>query len=244
VAAPALDSVTLKDRKDFTLVGTRVRGVDTHRIVTGQPLFGIDVTVPGMKYAVFEKSPVFGGKVKTANLDVVKQQPGVRDAFVVAQGSVLGSGIDGYSLDGVAIVADSWWAANKARRALKVTWDDGTTAQQSSVGFARRAAELAKAPAQRTLRKDGDVDAALAAAAKTVKAEYFYPFVAHAPLEPQKLHRAASRRKLELWAPTQAPLAGPPAIVAKTLGSREGGSPIHLTRAGGGFGRRPAETTT
>jgi isoquinoline 1-oxidoreductase beta subunit len=237
VAAPALDSVTLKDRKDFKLVGTRVRGVDTHGIVTGQPLFGIDVTVPGMKYAVFEKSPVFGGKVKTANLDVVKKQPGVRDAFVVAQGSVLGSGIDGYSLDGVAIVADSWWAANKARRALQVTWDDGTTAQQSSVGFARRAAELAKAPAQRTLRKDGDVDAALAAAAKTVKADYFYPFVAHAPLEPQNCTAQFVDGRCEVWAPSQAPQQGR-GQVAKVLGIDEKAVTVHLTRGGGGFGRR------
>jgi isoquinoline 1-oxidoreductase beta subunit len=237
VTAPALDAVKLKDPKDFKLVGTRVRGVDTRKIVTGTPLYGIDVTVPGMKYAVFEKSPVFGGKVRTANLDVVKRQPGVRDAFVVAQGSVIGGGIDGYSLDGVAIVADSWWAANKARKALKVTWDDGATAQQSSAGFARKAAELAAAAPQRTLRTDGDVAAALASAAKTVKADYFYPFIAHAPLEPQNCTAHFADGKLELWAPSQAPQQGR-GMAAKALGIPETDVTLHLTRGGGGFGRR------
>ncbi|MGZ8493296.1 MAG: molybdopterin cofactor-binding domain-containing protein [Gemmatirosa sp.] len=237
VPAPALDTVRLKDAKDFRIVGTRVRGVDNRAIVTGKPLFGIDVSVPGMKYAVFEKCGVFGGKVASANLDVVKRQPGVRDAFVVSQGSNIGTGIDGWSLEGVAIVADSWWAANKARRVLKVTWTEGAAAQQSSVGFARRAAELAKAPPQRTLRKDGDVDAALAAAAKTVKADYFYPFIAHAPLEPQNCTAHFKDGKLEVWAPSQAPQQGR-GLTAKALGIAETDVTIHLTRGGGGFGRR------
>ncbi len=232
VPAPKLDGVKLKDPKDFKIIGTRVRGVDTRAIVTGRPLYGIDVTVPGMLYAAFEKCPVFGGKVASANLGAVKAAPGVRHAFVVEGGEAL-EGL----LGGVAIVADSWWAAQSARKQLRVTWNEGKAAAQSSAGFARRAAELSKQPAQRSVRRDGDVDAALAKATAVVRAEYFYPFIAHAPLEPQNCTAHFHDGKLEIWAPTQAP-AGGRALVAKTLGIAESDVTIHITRSGGGFGRR------
>jgi isoquinoline 1-oxidoreductase beta subunit len=228
---PALDQVPLKDPKDFRIIGTRVRGVDTHAIVTGTPLFGIDVSLPGMLYAVYQKCPVFGGTVKSANLDEIKGLWGVRQAFVVQGGSAL----DGL-LGGVAIIADSWWAARQARDKLVATWDEGATAQQSSAGFAAQAALLAKGTPQRSLRKDGDPDAALQAAARTVSAEYFYPFLAHATLEPQNCTAQYKDGKLEFWARTQTPEDGR-ALVAKTLGLQPDDITIHLTRLGGGFGR-------
>jgi isoquinoline 1-oxidoreductase beta subunit len=172
--------VPLKDPKDFRIIGTRVSSVDNHAIVTGKPLYGIDITVPGMKYAVFEKCPVFFGKAVSANLDEVKATPGVRQAFLVEGDTQVG----GLS-SGVAIVADSWWAARTARRKLRVVWNEGATASQSSAGYTQQAAELAKQPAQRSLRKDGDVEAALASGARVVSASYYYPFLAHASLEPQ-----------------------------------------------------------
>lgn len=232
---PDLATVPLKDRKDFRIIGQRVRGVDTHRIVTGVPMYGIDVSVPGMLYATFVKCPVFGGKVASANVEAVKALPGVRQAFVVEGGTNL-NGL----MPGVAIVADSWWQAKSARLKLKVIWDEGATAQQSSASFATQAAALAAQPAQRSLRKDGDVDTALAGAARTIKGEYFYPFIAHASLEPQNCTaHMKPDGQLEIWAPSQAP-AGGRALVAQTLGIKDTDITVHITRSGGGFGRRLA----
>lgn len=232
LAPPDPASVPLKDPKDYRIVGTSIPGVDNPAIVTGKPLFGIDVTVPGMLHAVFEKCPVFGGRVATANLEAIRRLPGVRHAFIVEGGQAL----DGL-LGGVAIVADSWWLAQQARERLEVTWDEGPTASQSSAGIAKRAAELASQPPMRSLRRDGDPDGALGAAAHVVEAAYEYPFLSHAQLEPMNCTAHYRDGRLEIWAPTQNPQPGRE-LVARTLGIPESAITIHLTRIGGGFGRR------
>jgi isoquinoline 1-oxidoreductase beta subunit len=232
LAAPDLAQVTLKDPKNFKIIGKSHPGVDSPLVVTGKPLFGIDVTVPGMLYAVFVKSPVFGGTVVSANLEAVKTEAGVQDAFIVNGGAVFNA-----LGNGVAIVGTNWWRVNQARETLQVVWDEGATAAQSSAGFARQAVAIStRAPGAKVVA-DGDVTQALGASAQRLEAAYSYPFLSHATLEPQNCTAHFHDGKVEIWAPTQNPDAGRK-IVAKTLGLTEADITIHMVRCGGGFGRR------
>ena len=233
VTAPTLDQVKLKDAKDFRIIGKSTPGVDLRDIVTGKPIFGIDVTLPGMLHAVYVKCPVFGGKVVSANTDAIAKEPGVKHAFVVEPGP--GTALDGL-LGGVAIVGDSWWQVNQARRKLTVTWDEGATASQSSAGYAARAAELMREAPARVLRKDGDTDVALASAAKKVEAEYYYPFLAHVSMEPMTTTAQFRDGKMEIWSSTQN--GSGRTLTSRMLGIPETDITIHFMRAGGGFGRR------
>jgi isoquinoline 1-oxidoreductase beta subunit len=236
---PALDSVKLKEPKDYTIIGKPHAGVDNHTIVTGKPLFGIDMTVPGMLYAAIEKCPVFGGKVKSANIDQVAKLPGVRHVLQIGedieQKPVIDS--DPGMEAGIAIVADTWWQAQMARRSLKVDWDLGPGASQSSEQIAAKAAELLKSPPQNTLRSYGDVDGTMKSAAKVVEGVYAYPFLAHDTLEPQGTTASYKDGRMEIWTTSQAP-GGGRGMVAKSLGIPESAITVHLIRAGGGFGRR------
>ena len=235
VPAPDLKTVKLKDPKDFKIIGTSQHGVDNHLIVTGKPLYGIDMLLPGMLYACFHKCPVFGGKVVSANVDEIKAMPGIKHVFVVdgLTPVVLNS-----LLSGVAIVGDSWWQVQTARKKLNVTWDEGPTATQSSAGFeakvgsnsrsSRLSARFAKtATSTRTMKS----------AAKTAEGAYSYPFLSHAPLEPQNTTAQFKDGHLEIWSPTQQPQSGS-RQVAQALGMQESDLTIHISRSGGGFGRR------
>ncbi len=236
---PALSSVKLKDPKDYRIIGHSQTGVDTHAIVTGKPLFGIDVQLPGMLYAAIEKAPVFAGKVKSANIDQIKALPGVRHVLVIDGGIVPAAytpwepGME----PGIAIVADTWWQAQQARKQLKVDWDLGPAATQSTEGFKKRAEELLQAPPANTLRKYGDLDAALKSSAKVVEATYQYPFIAHVTLEPQGATAHWKDGKLEMWSTSTLPGDGRK-LVASTLGIQESDITTHMIRAGGSFGRR------
>jgi isoquinoline 1-oxidoreductase beta subunit len=229
---PDMATVPLKAAADFTIVGSPKGGVDNSAIVTGKPTFGIDFTLPGMLWAVYDKCPVYGGTVVSANLDEVRALPGVRHAFVV-QGTTDTRGL----MPGVAIVADGWWQAQSARRSLQVTWNEGPTAQQSSESFARQAQELSTEPPAIPLRVHGDVDQALEGAATVVEAAYSYPFISHAPLEPQNCTAHYRGGTMEIWAPTQTPQGGRQ-LVSEALDIPQENITIHIQRAGGGFGRR------
>jgi isoquinoline 1-oxidoreductase subunit beta len=235
---PDLKTLKLKDAGDYKIIGRATRSVDVPDIVVGKPIFGIDFTAPGMLFASYHKGPVFGAKVVSANLEEVKAMPGVRHAFVVEGMVKVGPVLDGEpGLEpGIAIVADTWWQAQTARKKLAVKWDEGSAAQYSSAAYAQKAQELSKQPPAKTLKNDGNVDDAWKSSAKVLEAAYTYPFISHAPLEPRNCSAHFKDGKLEMWSTTQQP-ARARGLVSKTLGIPEDDITIHLLRAGGSFGR-------
>jgi isoquinoline 1-oxidoreductase beta subunit len=232
IEPPDSKTVPLKDPKNYRIIGKPTPQYDTARIVTGQPLFGIDIVRPGMLYATFVKAPVFGAKVASADLAAAQSVKGVKKAFVV-EGTTDLTGL----MPGVAVVGDSWWAARKGRNKLAVKWADHPTSKQSTKAFAEQAKAMAAGKGETTIRNDGDFDAAYAGAAKKVEAAYAYPFLHHATLEPMNCTAEFKDGKLEIWAPTQNPEAGRQ-MCARTLGVPAESITVHMTRVGGGFGRR------
>jgi isoquinoline 1-oxidoreductase beta subunit len=234
---PDLKTVKLKDGNDYKIVGKSTLGVDVPDIITGKPIFGMDFTLPGMLFASYVKCPVFGGKVVSANVDEIKKMPGIRDAFVLegsAKAQPLMESEPGLE-PGIAIVGDTWWQTQTARKKLTVKWDEGVAASQSSTGFQQKADELAKQAPARMLKNDGSVEDAFKAA-KVVEAAYSYPFISHAPLEPRNNTAHFENGKLVIWTTSQLP-ARARALVSKEIGVPENDITIHLLRAGGSFGR-------
>jgi isoquinoline 1-oxidoreductase beta subunit len=236
---PALNTLKLKDPADFKIIGVSQTQRELPSIVTGKPIFGIDVVVPGMQYAVFEKCGVFGGKVVSSNIEEIKKMPGVKNAFVVTRPDITDVTLPGDPglENGIAILAETWWHAQSARKKLVVTWDEGPRAGGSSVAFAANAESLNKAGGQRTIRKDGDPDAAMSGAAHVVEAAYSYPFISHAPLEPQNCTASFKDGKCEIWSNSQIPGSGR-RLASQVLGIPESDMTQHMVRGGGGFGRR------
>lgn len=229
---PDLAKVSLKDPSAFSIIGQSKPGVDVPKIIKGEPLFGIDTRLPGLVHAAVVKCPAHGGTVASIDDAAVKAIPGVVAVVAVNSGFVPAG-----QNDTVLIVADSWWKASKAREKLVVTWDDAAATGFSTAGYEKAAAGLVANQPQVSLFKAGDADAALMSAAKVVKADYEYPFLAHATLEPQNCTALFKDGKLEMWAPSQSPANGR-AETAKLCGIAPEDLTIHLTRIGGGFGRR------
>jgi isoquinoline 1-oxidoreductase subunit beta len=233
VAAPDLEKVALKSPKDFKIVGQSKKGVDTAAIVKGEPLFGIDAQPAGMLYAALVKCPVLSGTLKSFDDSAVRKEKGVLAVVPITDGEIPAG-----KNNAVAIVGDSWWRVQKARSKLVVQWD--TVAQEgfSTEGYAKQAKALLAAGPTADLFKAGNADAALAKAAKVITADYDYPFLAHATLEPQNCTALwHNDGKLEFWAPTQDPGTAR-GDIAKVLGIDPASMTIHMTRIGGGFGRR------
>jgi isoquinoline 1-oxidoreductase beta subunit len=229
---PDPKSLKLKTRAEYSLIGKRYHGVDDPKVVSGQPLFGIDIQRPGMVYASFTKCPAAGGKVRAFNVDEIRAQRGVIDAFVID-----GTGLMVEVMPGVAIIAKDTWSAFQAKDKLKVDWDLSEASKDSSSQFSAQAKKLAPNFPAKPDDDVGDVDKSLANAAKTVEAYYEYPFAAHVPLEPMNTTAHWHDGVMEMWVPTQQPDRGLP-LVAKVAGISQDKIVMHQTRVGGGFGRR------
>lgn len=240
---PEAGSLVLKDRSEWKLLGKRITGVDNVKIVTGQPLYGIDHQLPDMVYATLVRAPAIGARPVSANLDHVKSLPGIRNAFLVeGVGDPIEFSMrstDPAILPGVAIVANSTWAAFKARDQLTVDWDENSAASDSWSDAVAEAARLGAHDGADSLADKGDVNSAFANAGSTAEGFYTYPFASHAPLEPQNCTAWFRGDSIEIWAPTQTPTRAV-AEVASLLGLSPDRVTVYQLRGGGGFGRRLA----
>jgi isoquinoline 1-oxidoreductase beta subunit len=218
----------LKHSKDFRIIGKPLNRIDGRSIVTGQAVYGIDVHVPGMLYAIMARCPFVGGKVASFDATKALAVPGVRHVVPVKTGIATG----------VAVVADYTWAAMKGRDALKVEWDHGPNADFDSAHFLTQMQDqLARQQEGYFVRDDGDAGKALGSAAKKLEATYEFPFQAHAPLETMNCVADVRKDFCEIWAPTQCPEVAQ-SETAKMLGLPHDSVKVHITLLGGGFGRR------
>jgi len=221
---PVPEKPPIKDPKDFKIVGKRTKRVDTPAKVNGTAEFGIDVKLPGMVYASLAQCPVIGGKVKSFDGSKAKASAGVIDVVQIN--------------DGVAVVANSWWQAKKARDLLSIQWDEGAGAALSDASVIEGTRQALKTGKVLEITKpQGDVAAALKGAAKVVEAEYVIPMQAHAPLEPMNFTAHVQGNKALLIGPTQFQ-QGAQGAVAGALGLKPEDVTLQTTFLGGGFGRR------
>jgi len=230
---PDPQTIPLKEPSQFTIIGRSRVGIDSARIVRGEAIFGVDTRLPGMLYAVYEVAPAHGGKLVKADIGAAKSSPGVKHVIPIRGEGNSDEGLD----DGVAIVASNWWLANQARAKLAVQWDLSSAKGHSTAVYRAKADAAIASGGGSDLRLDGVPDAKLASASKRISARYDYPFIAHAPMEPQNCTACFKDGKLEIWAPTQAPRDGLEAV-QQALGIAPDAMTLHLMRAGGGFGRR------
>ncbi len=221
-ALPAPGEVPLKDPKDWKYIGKGVKRLDTPAKINGTAKFGMDMQFPGMLTAVVLHAPVFGAKVKTVDAAKAKSIPGVKQVVQIP--------------GGVAVLADNYWAAKKGRAALKVDWDLGSGVKVDSAAMLAQYKQLAKTPGT-PAGKEGNVDSAMSKAVKTVEAEYVFPYLAHAPMEPLNVTIQLKGNQCEIWTGTQMPGIDQEAA-AKVLGLKPEQVRVNTVFLGGGFGRR------
>lgn len=224
VTPPA--EVTLKDPKDWKLVGKRLARLDTLDKVTGKQVYGADLKLPGMLNAAIKDCPVFGGKVKSFNAAAIEKRPGVKKVVAVGDSAV-------------AVVADTWWHAKTALDALPIEWDNGPNASNSSAGVAQMLKAGLDATDAVVGNQNGDAKAALATAARRIEAVYSYPHQNHATMEPMNATARWTPERCEVWTPTQ---NGEAALAAasEAAGIPASKCEIYKIHLGGGFGRRGA----
>lgn len=234
---PVPADVRLKTPAERRIIGRPMNGVDVPDIVRGRTRFGIDVRVPGMSFAVIERSPVFGGRARGVDDRRARAIAGVR-AIVPIDGDAIPVTDDCPPVpNGVAIVADSTWAAMQGRRALAIDWDSRGGESESTLAMRDAAVAATKDPPRFVRRLIGDPDAAMAAAHRRLEAVYELPLLAHATMEPMNCTAHATAHHCEVWAPTQNP-ASVRMAVASAIGLPPGCVTVHMVRMGGGFGRR------
>jgi isoquinoline 1-oxidoreductase beta subunit len=219
---PVRESVALKQPKDFTIIGTPAKRLDSPDKVNGRAQFGIDVRLPEMKVAAIAISPVLGGKPRSVNESAARAVKGVRQVVRIDEA--------------VAVVADHMWAAKKGLKAAAIQWDGGPNAKVSSADIVRQLEEASKLPGV-VARHDGDVEKALAGAAQRIDAIYQLPFLAHAAMEPMNCTVHVHKDGCDIWVGTQAPTLTQ-AMVAGITGLPKDAIRIHNHLLGGGFGRR------
>ncbi|MGB5369143.1 MAG: molybdopterin cofactor-binding domain-containing protein [Flavobacteriaceae bacterium] len=231
------EEVELKGIKDFKIIGTSKKNVDGKKIVTGQPLFGLDFHREGMHLAMIQHPPAFGMKVKDFNVEEIKNMPGVKDAFIVDTSFEGGGGFDekGF-LQLIAIVGDSTWELMQAKKAIKANWETVSELENSNMHLKRLEQALVSGEVEES-RIDGNPEAAFKKAAKVIERTYSAPFIAHNTLEPMNFFANVTDDSAELIGPTQTPeaLEG---SVSKLLGMPIENITVNMTRIGGGFGRR------
>ncbi|WP_375586924.1 molybdopterin cofactor-binding domain-containing protein [Flagellimonas aurea] len=233
------EEVQLKDNGTFSIIGTDKKNVDGPKLVTGKPLFGLDVYKEGMLTAMIVHPPAFGMKYKGMNADAVKSMPGIKDVFhfeVYPEGIEKQWSDQGGISELVAIVGNSTWECMQAKKALEVEWEQDSTAESTSYHEEELAALLEK-PTETPARKDGDVNAAFAKAAKIVESTYSAPYLAHNTMEPMNFFAHVTPEKAELLGPIQTPEFTEKTVAAR-LGMPVEKIDIMMTRMGGGFGRR------
>jgi isoquinoline 1-oxidoreductase beta subunit len=231
---PPDDQIKLKDPSAFRYIGKGTTPiVDLFDITTGRAAYGTDSKLPGMKYAVVARPPVFGGKVVSFDADAAMKVPGV-EKVVTIEGAPAPAKFQ--PLGGVAVIARNTWAAIRGREALNPTWDDGPNASYDSAAFRAQIEETARRPGK-VVRDDGDAEKALASAAKVVSAEYYIPHIAHATMEPPSATVRIADGKCEAWASVQSP-GNTREELAKKFGLKEEDVTVHVTLLGGGFGRK------